>query len=63
MRKSDPKVKKVATENLDEQVIMLNREKVEAATKLLPPVPKKLKLKLIKKEPKETGTKEVNHEF
>ena len=45
MRKSDPpKVKKIDNENLDETEIKLNREKVVAATKLLPPVPKKQKL-------------------
>ena len=40
MRKSEPKVKK-SSENLDLVEIKLQREKVEAATKLLPPVPKK----------------------
>ena len=49
MRKSDPKPRKSTNENLDLQEIKLNREKVEAATKLLPPVPKKLKL--VKQEP------------
>ena len=45
MRKTDPpKVKKSNNENLDETEIKLNREKVAAATKLLPPVPKKQKL-------------------
>ena len=41
MRKTDPKVKKA--ENLDLMEITLDRKKVEEATKLLPPVPKKLK--------------------
>ena len=48
MRKSDPKVRKTNDENLDLKEIQLDREKVAAATKLLPPVPKKPKL--IKKE-------------
>ena len=43
MRKSEPKQKKKVSENLDLIEIQLNRNKVEAATKLLPPVPKKLK--------------------
>ena len=46
MRKSAPKLKKNLSENLDMVEIMLNREKVEAATKLLPPVPKKIKIKM-----------------
>lgn len=49
MRKSAPKIKKKVSENLDFVEIKLNREKVEAATKLLPPVPKKIKIKI---EPK-----------
>ena len=63
MRKADPKSKKsVANENLDVEEIMLDREKVEAATKLLPPVPKKPKL--IKKEPgvPDVDLKVVSHE-
>ena len=43
MRKTDPKPKK-SSPNLDYVEIKLDQEKVEAATKLLPPVPKKPKL-------------------
>ena len=50
MRKSEQKAKKKVSENLDLIEIQLDREKVEAATKMLPPVPKKIK---IKKEPQE----------
>ena len=49
MRKSEPKPKKKMSENLDLIEIQLDRSKVEAATKLLPPVPKKIKM--IKMEP------------
>ena len=49
MRKSEPKPKKKVSDDLDIIEIQLNRSKVEAATKLLPPVPKKLKR--IKTEP------------
>lgn len=58
MRKSDPKPRKNTNENLDVQEIMLNREKVEAATKLLPPVPKKPKL--VKQEPKLDDSESVS---
>jgi len=56
MRKSAPKLKKIVPENLDIVEIRLNREKVEAATKLLPPVPKKIK---IKAEPKAMVSKRL----
>ena len=46
MRKSAPKLKKKVSENLDLVEIQLDRAKVEAATKMLPPVPKKIKIKM-----------------
>ena len=49
MRKTDPKPSKSNDENLDLKEIKLSMKKVQEATKLLPPVPKKPKL--VKKEP------------
>ena len=48
MRKSEMKPKKKMPEPLDNVEIRLNQSKVEEAAKLLPPIPKKIK---IKKEP------------
>ena len=48
MRKSEQKAKKKVPETLDSIEIQLDTAKVEAATKLLPPIPKRIK---IKKEP------------
>ena len=54
MRKSEQKAKKKVPETLDNIEIQLDTAKVEAATKLLPPIPKRIK---IKKEPVEVVSK------